>query len=462
MSSPQIVWLRRDLRLGDNPALYHAARQGPVIAVYVLDDVRPGSHAYGGASRWWLHHSLASLARSLEARGSRLILRRGDAVEELCKIAGESGAEAVHANRHYEPWWRKAQGEMKERLDLRLYDANYLLPPGTVTTGSGGPYKIYTPFSKATLELLPPRDALPEPEALTSPESWPASDDLADWQLLPTKPDWAGGMREFWRVGEAAAHERLEWWEDHVDDYQEDRNLPSVDKTSQLSPYLHFGEISPVQIWHALKHKRSNGWRTFEKELIWRDYAQNAICQFPRYALDNYRDEFDKIEWRDPATDETAVRDLKAWQQGRTGYPIVDAGMRQLWQTGWMHNRVRMIAASFLIKHLLIDWRVGERWFWDTLVDADYASNATNWQWVAGTGVDSNMFVRIMAPLSQSEKFDAAGYIRTYVPELAGLDEPFVHDPPDHMRGQYPEKIVGHREGRERALAAYKAMKGER
>ncbi|MGQ7829241.1 cryptochrome/photolyase family protein [Altererythrobacter sp. Z27] len=459
MSSPQIVWLRRDLRMADNPALYYAAQAGPVIAVYVLDDERPGSHRYGGASRWWLHHSLESMARSLEARGGRLILRRGDAVEELCKISRETGAEAVHANRHYEPWWRKAQGELKERLDLRLYDSNYLLPPGAVTTGSGGPYKIYTPFSKATLEQLPPRAALSEPEALAPPESWPASEDLADWQLLPTKPDWAGGMREFWQVGEAAAHERLEWWEDHVDDYGEARNLPSVDKTSQLSPYMHFGQISPVQIWHALKHKRSTGWRTFEKELIWRDYAQNAICQFPRYALENYREEFDRIEWRDPETDESAARDLKAWQQGRTGYPIVDAGMRQLWQTGWMHNRVRMIAASFLIKHLLIDWRVGERWFWDTLVDADYASNATNWQWVAGTGVDSNMFVRIMAPLSQSEKFDAAGYIRTYVPELADLDEPFVHDPPDHLRGQYPEKIVGHREGRERALAAYKALK---
>ncbi len=459
MSSPHIVWLRRDLRLVDNPALYHAAKAGPVIAVYVLDDERPSAHRYGGASRWWLHHSLASLSQSLAAHGSRLVLRRGDAVEQLRQIAQETGARTVHANRHYEPWWRKAQGELKERIDLKLYDANYLLPPGAVVTGSGTPYKIYTPFSKATLEQLPPRDALPEPEALSTPDHWPASDALEDWNLLPSRPDWAGGMRAFWQVGEAAAQARLAWWADHVDSYQDKRNFPSVDKTSRLSPHLHFGEISPVQIWHSQGQKRSMGWKTFEKELIWRDYAENAICQFPRYASANYREEFDRLQWRDPATDEFAARDLKAWQQGRTGYPIVDAGMRQLWQTGWMHNRVRMIAASFLIKHLLIDWRVGERWFWDTLVDADYASNACNWQWVAGTGVDSNMFVRIMAPLSQSEKFDAADYIRTYVPELAELDEPFIHDPPDHLRGRYPARIVEHREGRERALAAYHAMK---
>lgn len=453
----QIVWLRRDLRLGDNPALHHAAKAGPVVCVYVLDDARAKGHAYGGASRWWLHHSLESLARSLEAKGSRLILRRGDAVEELTKVAAEVGATTVHANRHYEPWWRKAQSELKERLDLQLHDANYLLPPGAVTTGSGTSYKIYTPFSKATLEQLPPRDALPELETLSSPETWPASDALEDWSLLPTRPDWAGGMRDFWQVGEAAAHERLDWWADHVADYDEGRNFPSVDKTSQLSPHLHFGEVSPVQIWHALKDRRSAGWKTFEKELIWRDYAQNAICQFPAYATQSYREEFDKLQWRDHTGE--AAADLAAWQQGMTGYPIVDAGMRQLWQTGWMHNRVRMIAASFLIKHLLIDWRVGEKWFWDTLVDADYASNACNWQWVAGTGVDSNMFVRIMAPLSQSEKFDAAGYIRAYVPELKHLPDSEIHDPADNRRGRYPRRIIEHREARERALSAYKAVK---
>ncbi|MCP5397282.1 MAG: deoxyribodipyrimidine photo-lyase [Sphingomonadaceae bacterium] len=463
MTKPQILWLRRDLRLADQPALVGALADGPVVPVYVLDDAAAKSHAYGGASRWWLHYSLDSLARDLGMHNVRLILRRGDAVEELCKVAAEVGADTVHAIRHYEPWWRKAQGELGKRLTLELYDGNYLLPPGAVTTGSGSPYKIYTPFSRATLEQMPPRDCVPAPEHFTLPDSWPASDALEDWNLLPTKPDWAGGMRDFWQVGEAAAQKRLEEFADRVARYDDDRNLPAVDGSSFLSPYLHFGEISPAQVWHALKGRRGRGWEVFAKELIWRDYAQNVICQFPRYPLESYRDEFDQMAWRDPESDPQAAADLAAWQQGRTGYPIVDAGMRQLWQTGWMHNRVRMIAASFLIKHLLVDWRHGERWFWDTLVDADYAQNGTNWQWVAGTGVDSNMFVRIMAPLSQSEKFDAAAYIRQYVPELCALDEPYIHDPAGHgcRVKDYPQPLIAHRDGRERALAAYRVMKGE-
>jgi deoxyribodipyrimidine photo-lyase len=461
MPQTQIVWLRRDLRLADNPALYHAAQQGSVIAVYVLDDESPKHHAYGGASRWWLHHSLASLAEAFGAKGSTLILRRGNAVEEITKLAAETGATAIHCNRHYEPWWRKVQGKLAERLNLVCHDGNYLMPPGSITTGSGGQYKIYTPFSRALRAAMPPREELPAPEQFVAPATWPASDDLASWNLLPTKPDWAGGLRDFWEVGEAAAHRRMRWWADHVDDYDDKRNNPSEDKVSRLSPYLHFGEISPIQVWHAHKDRTSKGWATYEGELIWRDFATNTICQFLDYATANHRKEFDRFPWRDPATDPAAARDLKAWQQGRTGYPIVDAGMRQLWQTGWMHNRVRMITASFLIKHLLIDWREGEKWFWDTLVDADYASNATNWQWVAGTGGDSNMFSRIMAPLSQSEKFDAARYIRTYVPELKGLDAPAIHDPEEFGRrpAGYPRKIVGHRQARERALAALKTIK---
>jgi deoxyribodipyrimidine photo-lyase len=459
----QLVWLRRDLRLADNPALYHAAKTGPVVCVFVLDDDAPKHHAYGGASRWWLHHSLSSLARGLEARGSKLILRRGEAADELAKIAEEVGATTIHANRHYEPWWLNCERKLAKSLDLQLYDGNYLMPPGSITSGSGGQYKIYTPFSRAVRAAFPPRDELPAPAHLTAPDHWPASDDLAMWQLLPTKPDWSNGIADFWQVGEDAAHERLQWWADHVDDYDDKRNFPSVDKVSRLSPHLHWGEISPVQVWHAFKDKRSKGWQTYEGELIWRDYSQNAILQFPAYATQNYREDYDRLAWRDPATDEAAARDLKAWQQGRTGYAVVDAGMRQLWQTGWMHNRVRMITASFLIKHLLIDWRHGEKWFWDCLVDADYASNATNWQWTAGTGVDSNMFVRIMAPLSQSEKFDCARYIREYVSELAGLQEPHIHDPEElgcRPMG-YPRKIVAHKAARERALAAHKAMKAD-
>lgn len=459
MSEIQIVWLRRDLRLADNPALYHAAAQGPVVAVYVLDDDAPGAHAIGGAARWWLHHSLESLANGFAARHSRIILRRGDAVDELVAIAHSLGAEAIHANRHYEPWWQEAQDRLGGAIELHLYDGNYLFPPGYITTGSGDPYKIYTPFAKAMLAQMPPRDPLPEPETLSSPADWPVSDDLTDWELLPTEPNWAGGIADFWEVGEPAAHERLDEWRDSVGDYDEGRNLPSQDSTSRLSPHLHWGELSPVQIWHRFKHLRSEGWKTYEKELIWRDYAQNVICQFPDYARKNYREAFDSLEWRDPDSDEEAASDITAWQRGMTGYPIVDAGMRQLWQTGWMHNRVRMITASFLVKHLLIHWTKGEAWFWDCLVDADYGSNGANWQWVAGTGVDSNMFSRIMAPLSQSAKFDAADYIRHYVPELADLSDKEIHDPPDEKRGNYPAKIIGHRAGRERALEAYRSTR---
>ena len=460
MSAPQIVWLRRDLRLVDQPALHAAAQAGPVVPVFVLDDAAAGDHAYGGASRWWLHHSLESLGRSLGKHRSRIVLRRGDAAAELAAIARETGASAIHAIRHYEPWWRKAQTALKNALpegcELVLHDGNYLAEPGSVTTGSGGHYKIYTPFSKAVLERMPPRDDLPAPAHIASPDMWPKSDELADWKLLPATPDWAGGMRDFWEVGEAAAHERLEEWAEDVAGYETTRNLPSQDGSSRLSPHLHWGEISPVRVWHRLAGNRGKGWQTFAKELIWRDYAQQTIAQFPDYPSKSYRDGYSGL-WR---TGKAADADFAAWTKGQTGYPIVDAGMRQLWQTGWMHNRVRMIAASFLVKHLLIDWRRGEQWFWDCLVDADYGNNGVNWQWISGTGVDSNMFVRIMAPLVQSEKFDAAGYIREYVPELAEFSDKDIHDPAEEERGEYPAQIVGHREGRERALAAYRKIRG--
>ena len=461
MTKPQIVWLRRDLRIQDNPALYHASQDGPVVAVYVLDDAVAGRHQYGGASRWWLHYSLQSLQKDFGKINGKLVLRRGNSTLELCKLAEEIGAETIHANRHYEPWWRQAQGELKKRVSLKLYDGNFLLPPGSVRTRTGSDYKIYTPFAKATLSMLPPRGVLPGPKDLLPPESCPKSDRLESWVLRPENLNWANGFTEFWEIGEAAARNRLQRWKGKVDDYDSGRNFPSVEKTSLLSPHLHFGEITPVQIWHELCGKSSDGWKVYEKELIWRDYAQNVVCQFPRYPLENYRKDFDEIGWRDPREDERALADLRAWKKGKTGYPIVDAGMRQLWQTGWMHNRVRMITASFLVKHLLIDWRVGEKWFWDTLVDADYASNGANWQWVAGTGVDSNMFVRIMAPLSQSEKFDASEYIRRHIPELAHLEDPYIHDPEAFgcLPNNYPPKIVSHKEGRDRALTAYRAMK---
>jgi deoxyribodipyrimidine photo-lyase len=303
-------------------------------------------------------------------------------------------------------------------------------------------------------QQMPPPQPTPAPERLNAPENWPASDRLEDWYLLPKHPDWAAGLRDAWTPGEAGAAQALAAFAGQAAQYAESRNLPSITGTSRLSPHLHFGEVSPGAVWHAVAGGSSE---TFLGELGWRDYAQNIILQFPDYGTRTGRDAYSTFPWR---TGPAADRDLRAWQRGRTGYPLVDAGMRELWATGWMHNRVRMIVASFLTKHLLIDWQAGERWFWDTLADADYGSNTMNWQWSAGTGVDANLFVRIMAPLSQSEKFGAADYIRRWVPELAHLDDAAIHDPPQPVPG-YPAKLIEHREGRERALAAFAAWNGQ-
>lgn len=452
LTAPTILWLRRDLRLADQQALVAAVGEGPVMPVYILDDETPRHRKMGGASRWWLHRSLASLDETLRGKGSRLILRKGKSDEVLAALAKEIGATRVHALHHYEPWWRNAERSVADKLDLVLHDGNYLAPAGSVTTGAGQSYKIFTPFWRALRERMPPADPLPAPTRIDAPAEWPESDKLADWHLLPTSPDWATGFGKEWTPGEAGALDRLDDFAEVASAYENQRNLPSIEGSSRLSPHLHFGEISPATVWHAVSDKRGSV-GTFLGELGWRDYAQNVILQLPDYGRSNGRPQLDTIEWR------TSSADLKAWQQGRTGYPIVDAGMRQLWASGWMHNRVRMIAASFLVKHLLIDWRTGEQWFWDCLVDADYGSNSVNWQWTAGSGIDANMFARIMAPLTQSEKFDAADYIRHWVPELARLSDADIHDPPDDRRGNYPAKIIDHREARERALTAYAAVR---
>ena len=428
-----------------------------MLPVYILDDDTPKHRKMGGASRWWLHHSLTSLDKALHEKGSRLVLRRGRVDEVLADLATETGATRVHCLRHYEPWWRNAERAVAKSLDLVCHDGNYLAPPGSVTTGAGQPYKIYTPFWRALNDAMPPPAPRPVPQAIPAPENWPASEKLADWQLLPSKPDWADGFREAWTPGEGGAVKRLAAFVPHAAGYDIGRNMPSEELTSRLSPHLHFGEISPATVWHHVMKAKGDA-TTYLKEIAWRDYAQNVILQYPDYGKHNGRPTLDDLPWR---TGKAADAEFTAWTKGRTGYPIVDAGMRQLWATGWMHNRVRMIAASFLIKHLLIDWRRGEEWFWDTLVDADYGSNTVNWQWTAGTGIDSNMFVRIMAPLSQSEKFDAAAYIRQWVPELAKLSDDFIHDPDDHgcRPAAYPPKLIGHREARERALAAVKSVR---
>ena len=452
LSTPTILWLRRDLRLADQAALVAAAGEGPVVPVYILDDETPMHRRMGAASRWWLHHSLTALGMAMEGKGSRLILRQGKSDEVLTALAKELGATRVHALHHYEPWWRNAERAVKEKLDLVLHDGNTLAPAGSVTTGAGQPYKIFTPFWRALRERMPPADPLPVPRKIDPSAKWPESDEIADWDLLP-KPDWATGFSEEWTPGEAGARDRLAQFADHAAAYESQRNLPSIEGSSRLSPHLHFGEISPATVWHAMADAGGSV-ETFLGELGWRDYAQNVILQLPDYGKVGGRPQLDNIEWR------SSRADLEAWRQGRTGYPIVDAGMRQLWTSGWMHNRVRMIAASFLVKHLLIDWRLGEQWFWDCLVDADYGSNSVNWQWIAGSGIDANMFSRIMAPLVQSAKFGAADYIRAWVPELADLSDADIHDPPDDRRGRYPSKIVEHREARERALAALAKAKG--
>lgn len=453
--TPSIVWFRQDLRVSDQAALA-AAAEGPVVGVYVLDDETPGAWAIGGAQRWWLHHALKALADSLAEHGVPLVLRRGRAAEAVAALATEIGATRVHCLAHQEPWWRAAEDALAQSVDLVRHPGRLLAEVGLVRTGSGSPFRIFTPFWRALQLHMPPAAPQPLPGDLRGMAHPPRGDRLSDWQLLPQAPDWAEGFAH-WTPGEAGAEDRLETFAEQVGDYDHDRNFPSIEGSSSLSPHLHFGEISPNAVWHALDGKA--GADSYLRELGWRDFAANLIVQLPDYGSANGRAKMDALRWR---TGKAADADFRAWTRGRTGYPIVDAGMRQLWQIGWMHNRVRMITASFLVKHLLIDWRRGERWFWDCLVDADYGNNSVNWQWIAGTGVDSNPFGRIMAPLVQSPKFDAADYIRQWVPELAGLEDATIHDP--HAAGiapaGYPRPIIAHRAARERALAAAAAARG--
>ena len=435
-----LVWFRQDLRLADQPALAAAVDSGPTACLYVLDDDTPGEWRVGGAQRWWLHHSLTSLQRDLKAKGGTLILRQGPAAATGAKVADEVGATSIHATRHYEPWWRAAEGELGKRVTL--HDADTLVPPERLLNGSGKPFKIFGPFYRALEAQLPPAEPRSAPTRIVAPDTASSTDRLEDWHLLPTRPDWATGF-SVWQPGEAGANDHLMRFAAEAGTYAERRDLPSEVGTSNLSPHLHHGEISPRAVWHALDDRAGD---KFRRELAWRDFSRAVSLADPE--LGNREQRPLPLRHR---TGPEADSDFAAWSEGRTGYPIVDAGMRQLWETGWMHNRVRLITASFLVKHLLIDWRRGAQWFWDTLVDADYANNGQNWQWIAGTGFDSQPFYRIMAPLLQSAKFGAANYIRRWVPELAEKDDVAIHEAHD--------PIVGHREARERALAAYAGTK---
>lgn len=442
MTSPSIVWFRDDLRLADNPALRAAIERGEaVIALYVLDEESPGIRALGGAARWWLHHSLASMDERLRERGGALVLRRGPAERIVREMVTEVGAGAVYWNRRYGGAERAIDSALKaslraEGLEVASFAGSLLHEPWTVTTGSGTHYSVFTPFWRACLALPAPRAPLPEPRTVEGPQRTPATEALEDWSLLPTAPDWADGLRETWEPGEPAARRRLRHFLDEdLGHYDRARDEPASGATSRLSPHLRWGEISPFTVWHEAVGVDGAG--GFLSELGWREFAWHTLYHSPDLASENLRPEFDAFPW--PPLDPTH---LDAWQHGETGVPLVDAGMRELWHTGYMHNRVRMVVASFLVKNLLIDWRRGEEWFWDTLVDADEASNPFNWQWVAGSGADAAPYFRVFNPELQAKKFDPQNL---YISRWAA-DAP-------------AEPIVDLGDTRKAALAAYDVVK---
>nr|WP_249731749.1 deoxyribodipyrimidine photo-lyase [Roseococcus sp. SDR] len=466
MTAPALLWFRQDLRLADNPAL--AALDGrPALFVYILDDETAGAWAHGGAQRWWLHHSLASLAEGLAARGATLHLARGPATRIIPELAAAIGAGEVIAGRLYEPWARSRDAAIAKSLEaegrkLSLHTSSLLHEPHRIRTGTGKPYSVYTPFSRALFALGEPPPPIPAPERLNS-VTHPGLP-LDALELLP-RLDWAREFPTHWQPGEAGAAARIKAFT-AIRRYDDTRNTPGIAGTSGLSPHLRFGEISPRQLWHAARAAGVTGDATFLKEILWREFAYHLLWHRPELPEAPLQESFANFPWQ---PDDKLLR---AWQRGMTGYPIVDAGMRQLWRTGWMHNRVRMITASFLVKHLLQPWRAGQAWFWDTLLDGDLASNAASWQWVAGCGADAAPYFRVFAPVLQGEKFDADGaYVRRWVPEIAALPDKYIHKPweaPDILlRGanlrlgvDYPRPIMDHAKGRARALDAYAEMRG--
>lgn len=470
-SAGAIVWLRQDLRLRDNPALQAAAKHGgPIIPVYILCDAEEREFPPGGAARWWLHRSLSALDADLRSRGSQLSLLRGPAFECLRRAVARTGATAVFWNRRYEPAAVARDVEIKKKLRtdglaVESFNGSLLREPWEIQNGSGHPYRVYTPYKRRVLQDLDPPAPLRAPSQWAVPSVWPDSVRLDELQLLPHL-GWYDTMEQTWRPGEAGAHARLRaFTKKPLASYPKLRDRPDRDGTSAFSPHLHFGEISVRQVWHALTAKNAKARESvFVSELLWREFAHHSLYHFPHTVLEPLDRRFERFAWsRDAAH-------LRAWQRGRTGIPIVDAGMRQLWATGWMHNRVRMIVASFLVKNLRIHWLEGARWFWDTLVDADLANNTMNWQWVAGCGADAAPYFRIFNPQTQSEKFDPSGdYVRRWVPELARLEAPHVHAPHAahaavlqaagvRIGSTYPAPIVDLAESRRAALAAYRSL----
>ena len=474
-ASPCIVWFRDDLRLSDHPALHAAASTGrPVICLYVFDEESQvaDTRALGGAAKWWLAQSLRSLQRDLASIGAALLLRKGPAARVIADLARETGACAVFWNEIAQAPELAVAGQVAAALDeigvnSQRLPGDLLAAPAQIRSKDGRGLRVFTPFWRRVQGLGDPPRPLPAPKALPPVEGL-AGDSVEDWRLEPTKPDWAGGLRKNWNAGERSARQRLqEFLDGGAAGYASERDRPDQAGTSRLSPHLRFGEISPRQVWHAARFASagrpalSQDVEKFLSELGWREFCRHLLFDIPDLAERNLQSSFDTFPWKG---DDDALR---AWQRGRTGYPIVDAGMRELWHTGVMHNRVRMVAASFLVKHLLIDWRCGEKWFWDTLIDADPGSNPANWQWVAGCGADAAPYFRIFNPILQGEKFDPDGvYVRRWVPELARLPAGLIHQPWSasplelaaagvELGKTYPAPIVDHRKARERALAAY-------
>jgi len=476
MPDISLYWFRDDLRLSDLPGLAAAAARGGVVPVYVRDIELGSEWKLGSASQWWLHHSLDQLQKAFEALGVPLILRTGDTKKTLCRLAREVGATHVYCSRQYQPWAAALETDLHADLgaqgvELKRYPGTLLHEPESIATGSGTPFKVFTPFWRACNRAPLPQPPLPIPSLLPSTEKLP-SESLTEWALLPQSPNWAAGWETLWEPGEAPASRALtQFLHSHVQNYGSGRDIPSEPNTSRLSPYLRFGNISPRQVWHAAQNAKlhepdlSEAVDKFLSEIGWREFCYHLLFHFPTMPDEAFNPKFAFFPW-----DEDSER-LKAWQVGQTGYPIVDAGMRELWQTGFMHNRVRMVVASFLTKHLLLHWRTGEAWFWDCLLDADIASNACSWQWVGGSGADASPYFRIFNPVAQGEKFDKAGrYTRHWVPELANLPDKFLHKPweaPASVLAEanvilgehYPHPIVDHKTARESALSAYGTLK---
>jgi len=472
-----LYWIRNDLRLADNPTLTAAIASGlPIVPVFIWSPEEEGNWPHGAATCAWLESSLAALSGSYKAHSSRLILRRGTSHDILLALAAECGAATVFASRRFEPAALRQEAAVRDALraqdiSLKVYNGSLLNAPHDVATQMGEPYKVFTPYYNACLKREPLAAPYPAPERIPAPGKWPRSDTLASFNLTPDHP-WVEKMLRHWNIGEAGAQARLAAWVDEpVTGYPVNRDLPGIEGTSTLSPYLHFGEISPRQIAHAVRQYPTHrdeavaANESYIRQLYWRDFAHHLLYHFPHTPEEPLKELFGRFPW---------VKNndfLKRWKRGQTGYPFVDAGMRELWETGWMHNRVRMVVASFLIKDLRIHWREGAEWFWDTLFDADLANNSLGWQWVAGCGADAAPYFRVFNPVTQGKKFDGnAAYIRRWVPELAALPDKYIHCPWEmppvelaacgvQLGKDYPAPMVDHDEARKTALAIYDELK---